>query len=74
MIECMRLKALTKKARYNMMVKVWYSRLLVGSTNFMAIPDRYKDAVKELGREDVKAGKMTEEQYELFFLEPYDAE
>lgn len=54
------------------MAKIWYNRLLVGSAVFNSVPEKYREAVLQFGRDDVRAGKMTEEEFELIFKIPFE--
>ena len=54
-----------------MMAKIYFNRLLIGSITFDAIPAKYADAVREYGINYVKAGKMSKEEYEMLYKEDY---
>ena len=54
-----------------MMAKIYYNRLLLGTITFDVIPAKYQAKVKELGRADVESGKLTQDEYEQLFKEPY---
>lgn len=56
-----------------MMVKIYYNRLLIGTITYDAIPAKYAQGVLDLGKADVKNGKLTEEQFEMLFKMPYEA-
>ena len=45
------------------MAKIWRNRLIAGTQVFENCPDKYKDAVIELLREDVLNGVITEERF-----------
>lgn len=57
-----------------MMAKVYYNRLLVGTITFDAIPAKYQDAVFSYGVNDVKAGKLSVEEFEMLYKTEYPAE
>lgn len=54
------------------MAKVYYNRLLLGTITYDAIPSKYQMQVLSLGRADVQAGKMSVEQFEQLFKQPYE--
>ena len=68
------LSLMAERARKDseLMAKIWYNRLLVGSAVFNAVPDKYRDACIQFGRDDVAAGKMTEEEFEMIFKMPFE--
>lgn len=45
------------------MAKIWRNRLIAGTQVFEDCPDKYKDKVLELLREDVLNGVITEERF-----------
>ena len=53
--------------------KVYYNRLLLGTITFDAIQPKYQNAVRDLGKADVRSGKLLVEEYEMLFKEPYEA-
>ena len=57
-----------------MMAKIYFNRLLVGTITFDTIPAKYQDAVRAYGIQYVKDGKMSAEEYEQLFKEAYPAE
>ena len=54
-----------------MMAKVYFNRLYVGTITFDAIPEKYQEPVRQIGIEWVTAGKLSTEEYEMLFKEPY---
>lgn len=54
-----------------MMAKIYFNRLILGTTTFDAIPIKYQDAVREYGIEWVEECRLTIEEYEMFFKEEY---
>lgn len=54
-----------------MMAKIYFNRLLVGTITCDAIKPQYQDAVRGYGREWVKEGRMSVEEYEMLFKEDY---
>lgn len=56
-----------------MMAKIWFNRMLVGTATFDSVPEKYQNAVRELGVEYVVKGKMSIEEYEMLFKEEYPA-
>ena len=68
------LEMLNKKRRNEMMAKVYFNRLIVGTITFDAIPEKYQDKVREYGIEYVKKGKISVEEYEMLYKEEYPAE
>lgn len=54
-----------------MMAKIYFNRLLLGTITFDAIPAKYQTKVKEYGVEWVKAGRMTQDEYEMLYKEEY---
>jgi hypothetical protein len=54
-----------------MMAKIYFNRLVIGTITFDAIPARYQVAVKGYGLEWVKDGRMTVDEYEMLFKESY---
>ena len=56
---------------YEMMAKIYFNRLLVGTIIFDAIKPKYQNEVREYGIEYVKAGKMSKEDYEMLYKEEY---
>ena len=46
------------------MANVWRNRIWAGTKTFDECPDRYKDDVEKLMREDVAKGKHTPEEFE----------
>lgn len=69
-----RLEMLNKKRRQEMMAKVYFNRLIVGTITFDAIPEKYQDKVREYGIEYVKKEKLPEEEYEMLYKEEYAAD
>lgn len=57
-----------------MMAKIYFNRLIVGTITFDAIPPKYQPTVKAYGREWVKEGRMTAEEFEMLYKEEYDGE
>lgn len=55
----------------NMMAKVYYNRLLLGTITFDAIPATRQSKAKEYGIADVKAGRLPVDEYEMLFKEEY---
>lgn len=55
------------------MAKIYYNRLFVGTITYDAIPESKQDEVRELGKADVRNGKLTAEQFEMLFKFPYEA-
>lgn len=55
-----------------MMAKVYFNRLVLGTITFDAIPTKYQDQVKAYGKEWVSTGKMPIEEYEMLFKEEYE--
>ena len=55
-----------------MMAKIYFNRLFLGTITFDAIPDSQKQKVREYGKEYVEKGKMTVEEYEMLYKEPYE--
>ena len=56
---------------YEMMAKIYFNRMLVGTIIFDAINPKYQNEVREYGIEYVKAGKMSKEDYEMLYKEEY---
>lgn len=56
------------------MAKIYFNRLLVGTITFDAIPAKYHDAVREYGKQYVRDGKMSVEEYEMLYKEEYTQE
>jgi len=54
------------------MAKIWRNRIIAGTQLYENCPDRYKDAVKALLRQDVENGVITAEQYKEITGEDYD--
>lgn len=54
-----------------MMAKIYFNRLLVGTITFDAVPEKYQAAVRGYGIQWVQAGKLTAEEYEMLYKEPY---
>lgn len=54
-----------------MMAKIYFNRMLVGTITFDAIKPKYQNEVREYGIEYVKAGKMSKEEYEMLYKEDY---
>lgn len=54
------------------MAKVYYNRMLLGTSTFDAVNPKYQDAVMELGKADVRKGRLTKEQYEMLFKVEYE--
>ena len=50
-----------------MMAKIYFNRMLVGTIIFDAIKPKYQNEVREYGMEYVKAGKLSEEDYEMLY-------
>ena len=57
--------------RNTMMAKIYFNRLIIGTITFDAINERYQNAVREYGKDWVKKGKLTIEEYELLYKEEY---
>lgn len=53
------------------MAKIWKNRLVAGTQVFAECPDKYKDDVIALLKEDVKEGEITAEQYKDITGEDY---
>lgn len=56
------------------MAKVYFNRLIVGTITFDAVSEKYQDKVREYGREYVKKGKLSVEEYEMLYKEEYPEE
>ena len=56
---------------YEIMAKIYFNRMLVGTIIFDAIKPKYQNEVREYGIEYVKAGKMSKEDYEMLYKEEY---
>lgn len=54
-----------------MMAKVYFNRLMVGTITFDAIPEKYRDKVRECGVDYVKEGKLPVEEFEMLYKEEY---
>jgi len=52
--------------------KIWRNRIEAGTQSFSDCPEKYKDMVLDLMREDVQIGKITAEEFEALTGEPYD--
>lgn len=57
-----------------MMAKIYFNRLIVGTITFDAIPERYQNAVRNYGIDWVERERLTIEEYEMLYKEPYPAE
>ena len=57
-----------------MMAKIYFNRLIVGTITFDAIPERYQDAVRNYGIDWIERERLTIEEYEMLYKEPYPAE
>lgn len=57
-----------------MMAKIFFNRLLVGTITFDAVPEKYQEAVRQYGIQWVQAGKLSIEEYEMLYKEPYPEE
>lgn len=55
----------------NMMAKVYFNRLVLGTVTFDAVPAKYQEQVRAYGKEWVASGKMPIEEYEMLFKEEY---
>lgn len=53
------------------MAKIWRNRIEAGDQLFKDCPDRYKEQVLELMRQDVVDGVITKEQFEELTGEKY---
>ena len=53
------------------MAKIYFNRMLVGTIIFDAIKPKYQNEVREYGIEYVKAGKLSKEDYEMLYKEEY---
>ena len=53
------------------MAKIWRNRIIAGTRTFDEVPSTWKNAVKELLKEDVEDGVLTEEEYEEIVGEAY---
>lgn len=51
----------------------FYNRLLIGTITFDAIRPEYQNLVRDMGKEDVKSGKLLVVEYEMLYKEPYVA-
>ncbi len=58
----------------NAVAKSYWRSIQRGTRTFGAVPDSMKDAVRELAREDVKAGVLDQESYREFIGEDYPEE
>lgn len=54
-----------------MMAKIYFNRLVIGTITFDAIPAKYQDAVRTYGIQWVQEGRLTVEEYEMLYKEPY---
>ena len=52
------------------MAKIWRNRIEAGDKLFQDCPDRYKEQVKALMRQDVTDGIITADRYEELIGEP----
>ena len=48
-----------------MIAKIWRNRIIVGDQNLSECPEKYKDVVISLLKEDVKNGVITQEEYDV---------
>lgn len=55
-----------------MMAKVYFNRLILGTIVYESVPARYQESVKAYGVEWVKAGRMSVDEYEQMFHEEYE--
>lgn len=53
------------------MAKIWRNRIEAGTKKYADCPERYKDEVLALMREDVANGVITAERFEELTGEPY---
>ena len=56
---------------YEIMAKIYFNRMLVGTIIFDAINPKYQNEVRDYGIEYVKAGKLSKEDYEMLYKEEY---
>ena len=71
-VNCLKhLETLNEKRRKIMMAKVYFNRLIVGTITYDAIPEKYRNKVKEYGIDYVKKGKLPVEEYEMLYKEEY---
>lgn len=56
------------------MAKIYFNRLIVGTITYDAVPARYQADVIAYGREWVADGRMSVDEFELMFKEPYQTE
>ena len=56
---------------YEIMAKIYFNRMLVGTIIFDAINPKYQNEVREYGIEYVKVGKLSKEDYEMLYKEEY---
>lgn len=49
------------------MAKIYFNRVVLGSITFDKVPAKYQDAVMEIAKEYVAAGKMTEKEFNRLF-------
>lgn len=70
------LNHLYKQARKDeeMMAKIYYNRMLLGTITFDAVPEKLQAQVNEYGVADVKKGKLPVEEYEMLFKETFPEE
>lgn len=54
------------------MAKIWRNRIEAGDQLFENCPDRYKQGVLDLMRQDVANGIITAERFEELTGEPYN--
>lgn len=56
------------------MAKIWWKRIKAGTQVFSDCPEKYKNDVRELAKEDVENGVITVEEYEELLNEFYPAD
>lgn len=54
-----------------MMAKIYFNRLILGTIVYESVPQKYQEPVKAYGVEWVKAGRMSVDEYEQMFHEEY---
>ena len=56
------------------MAKIYFNRLVIGTITFDAVPAKYQDAVRGYGIQWVQEGRMTVEEYEMLYKEPFPSD
>ena len=67
------LKIIYERSR-TMMAKIYFNRLVIGTITFDAVPEKYQAAVRGYGIQWVRDGRLTVEEYEMLYKEPYPEE